>query len=521
MADDIRLKQEIDLLNNRLDDYNQLFKVLQTINSRLDTGEILQKIINEAVRLCFADHGSIILFDPDTKEIARTLIRSGDSEPVKPDSYLDNLLAGWVYEHNTYLNSNSLVYTFTEELIREEYQDIPAVLSVPIGSGKEMLGVINLLSLNSNNLFDQREINLMEILAGQCVNIISNANIHASLIHETSRLRRQLQKEHIFPEIIGKNDKFQQVLKLLERVIPTDACVLIEGESGTGKELMARILHYNGPQKEGPFVTVDCGAFPEKLLERELFGYVKGAFTGATQDKAGLFEEAHNGTLFLDEITNMPTNIQSKLLKALQEGGIRPVGSTKTKKVDVRIVAAASNNLKAKMHDGSFREDLYYKLCVIPVSLPPLREREGDILLLVNHFIKKYSEKYNKSVMGLKNETLTLMERYSWPGNILELENVIERMVILAEANSDYISPDLLPENIRERTHTVKSDTPEETAPLVETRHIEKQKADYEKDIILEALNKNRWNQSVAAQELGIHESTLRYRMRKFGIRKP
>lgn len=519
MSEDIRLKNEIELLNNRLDDYQQLFNILQTVSSSLDMGEILQQIINEAVRLCFADHGSIILFDPEKKEIAKTLIRSGDPETGKLDSYLNNLLAGWVYDHATFLCTDSLIAIFDENLIKEKYHDITSVLSVPIGSGKEMLGVINLVSLNSNNIFDQREIKLMDILAVQCVNIISNANLHETLFHETSRLRKQLQKDYIFKEVIGKSDKLLQVFKLLERIIPTAARVLIEGESGTGKELIARILHYNGPQKEGSFVAVDCGAFPENLLESELFGYVKGAFTGASQDKPGLFEEAHDGTLFLDEISNMPVNVQSKLLRALQESEIRPVGSTRVKKVQVRIITAASDNLKIKMQNSSFREDLYYRLSVVTVSLPPLRERKGDILLLANHFIKKYAEKYNKKIKGLKNDALNMMESYSWPGNIRELENVIERMVILAEPNSDYIAPELLPQSIR--SPSVESYSQSEKVTPGRPEHIEKKKADYEKEMIIKALEKNRWNQSVAAQELGIHESTLRYRMRKLGIGKP
>ena len=203
-------------------------------------------------------------------------------------------------------------------------------------------------------MFGDREIELINIIADQCVSIIKNANLHESLFNEAERLRKELERTHSFREVIGNSKKLREVFALLDRVIPTDARVLIEGESGTGKELIARILHYNGPQKEGPFVAVDCGAFPENLLESELFGYVKGAFTGATRDKAGLFEEAHNGTLFLDEITNMPVSIQSKLLRALQEGEIRPIGSTKVKKVIVRIITAASDNLKEKLKTGTF-----------------------------------------------------------------------------------------------------------------------------------------------------------------------
>jgi Nif-specific regulatory protein len=358
----------------------------------------------------------------------------------------------------------------------------------------------------------------MELLATQCVHLIINAGLHESLFQEKDRLRRELARTYAFSEVIGSSPRLQEVFSLLERIIPTDARVMIEGESGSGKELIARILHYNGPHKEGPFVAVDCGAFPENLLESELFGYVKGAFTGASQDKSGLFDEAHNGTLFLDEITNMPTNIQSKLLRVLQESEIRPVGSTKVKKVNVRVLSAASDNLKDRLEAGIFREDLYYRLSVVNVNLPPLRERTGDMVLLTTHFLKKYAEKYQKQVAGLKNETIQLLESYKWPGNIRELENVIERLVILAEPGIEYIPPELLPEDILLKAGKTFS---KQIKPVnSKTLSINEKKAAFEKDMILKSLQKNNWNQTLAAEELDMHESTLRYRMRKFSIKK-
>jgi transcriptional regulator with PAS, ATPase and Fis domain len=518
MAEIDTLKADIKSLSSRIDDFKHLFTIFKSISSSLQIDNILRRIIAGAVHLCGANHGSIILFDPDKKRIAKTLIRSEDSKNIKLDNYLNNLLAGCVYDNSKFLCTDNLIETFNEKLIKEKYHDISSVLSFPIGEEKEMIGVINLVSLNTNHLFGDREIELINIIADQCVSVIKNANLHDSLFNEAERLRKELEKTYSFREVIGNSKRLQEVFTLLDRIIPTDARVLIEGESGTGKELIARILHYNGPQKEGPFIPVDCGAFPENLLESELFGYVKGAFTGANRDKPGLFEEAHNGTLFLDEITNMPISIQSKLLRALQEGEIRPVGSTKVKKVTIRIITAASDNLKEKLKTGTFREDLYYRLSVVSVNLPPLRERNGDIPLLVNHFFKKYAKKYNKNVTGLTTDTLNIMERYAWPGNIRELENVIERLIILTDPKSGYIPQELLPDNIRSCSteFVVNSNTTSD----VRSKNIDQKKADYEKNIIIEVLQKNGWNQSVAAKELGIHESTLRYRMRKFGIHK-
>jgi Nif-specific regulatory protein len=294
------LKEEIKLLNSRLDDFERLFKILKSVSSSLQIEKILELIISEAVSLCRANHGSIILFDPDKKQIAKTLIRSENSQLVIIDNYLNNLLAGWVYDNLKILLTDNLIDTFNAKLIKEKYRDITSVLSVPITEKQKILGVINLVSLNDEYRFGDREIQLIEMLAIQCVNIIVNAHLHESLFQETNRLRKELDKKYAFREVIGNSPKLREVFSLLERIIPTDARVMIEGESGTGKELIARILHYNGPHKDGPFVGVDCGAFPEKLLESELFGYVKGAFTGATKDKPGLYEEAQNGTLFLD-----------------------------------------------------------------------------------------------------------------------------------------------------------------------------------------------------------------------------
>jgi Nif-specific regulatory protein len=518
MTELAKLKKEVIEIKTHLDDLERLLTIIRSVSSSLQVEDILKMIISEAISLCQADQGSIILFDPDEEKLTRTLIRSTNHIKYRIDSMLNNLLAGWVYDNGKSLQTNYLIGLFGAKIIKQKHRNITSVLSVPIIKKDRMLGVINLVSLNKEVLFTAREFQLMELLATQCVHLIINAGLHESLFQEKDRLRRELARTYAFSEVIGSSPRLQEVFSLLERIIPTDARVMIEGESGSGKELIARILHYNGPHKEGPFVAVDCGAFPENLLESELFGYVKGAFTGASQDKSGLFDEAHNGTLFLDEITNMPINIQSKLLRVLQESEIRPVGSTKVKKVNVRVLSAASDNLKDRLEAGIFREDLYYRLSVVNVNLPPLRERTGDMVLLTTHFLKKYAEKYQKQVAGLKNETIQLLESYKWPGNIRELENVIERLVILAEPGIEYIPPELLPEDILLKAGKTFS---KQIKPVnSKTLSINEKKAAFEKDMILKSLQKNNWNQTLAAEELDMHESTLRYRMRKFSIKK-
>ncbi|MFQ5768939.1 MAG: sigma 54-interacting transcriptional regulator [bacterium] len=511
-----KLHNEIQRLLGQVQDYKRLISVLQTIGSSLEVDEILRKIIEGALHLCNAQQGSIMVFDPSGKQEAKTVIRKGEPEGKQLNHYLNTLLCGWTRRYKKPLLTNNLTETFGPKRLKEKYQSIASVLSVPLELHGEIVGVINLISLNKNQTFGERELQLLQILAAPFAQFIANARLHEALFTETQRLREEVQEKYAFHGIIGQSLKIQEVFALLERVIPTEGRVLLEGESGTGKELIARVLHYGGPRKDGPFVSVDCGALPANLLESELFGYFKGAFTGAHRDKKGLFEEAHGGTLFLDEIVNMPNEVQTKFLRALEEGEIRPVGSTQTKKVDVRIIAAASDNLRAQVEAGQFREDLYYRLNVVNISLPPLRERKEDIAILANHFLNKMAKKYDKMVKGFKAETITYLENYAWPGNVRELENAVERMVILAEENLDYIPAELLPQEIRSGSFEPAISLPQN----LPSHNVKTMKDTFEKKMLLDALTEHDWNQSAAARALGIAESTLRYKMQKYGIKK-
>jgi len=285
--------------------------------------------------------------------------------------------------------------------------------------------------------------------------VVKNAAERSELLEENIHLKQELKSRYSFEGIIGSSSKMQEVFKIVERVANSNATVLIRGESGTGKELIARAIHYNSPRAARPFIAVSCAALPETLLESELFGYEKGAFTGAVGQKAGRFELAHQGTLFLDEVPEISPPVQVKLLRVLQEREFERVGGTKTIKVDVRLIAATNRDLEQLVAEGHFRPDLYYRLQVIQVFLPPLRERTEDIPLLVQHFIEKYNKENGKFVKGATDETMELLMKYRWPGNVRELENVIERGVVLADANEDLITPDLLPSMLQA---TVSSD---------------------------------------------------------------
>ena len=279
--------------------------------------------------------------------------------------------------------------------------------------------------------------------------IVKNALERRRLMAENTELKQQLRSRYRFDEIVGTSGKMQDVYKVIERVANSNATILIRGESGTGKELVARAIHFNSPRSAKPFIAVSCAALPETLLESELFGHEKGAFTGAVGQKAGRFELANQGTLFLDEIAEVSLAMQVKLLRVLQERKFERVGGTKTLSMDVRMIAATNRDLEDAVAAAEFREDLYYRLQVIQVYLPPLRDRKEDIPPLVEHFVEKFNKQNGREIKFVSSDCMELLMRYGWPGNIRELENAIERGVVLADPASEYITPDLLPAAIQ------------------------------------------------------------------------
>ena len=334
---------------------------------------------------------------------------------------------------------------------------------------------------------------------------VEKAFSYCGLKEENVRLREQLTEKIDFTHIIGISDEMQEVFGVVRRVAGSEATVLITGESGTGKELIAKAIHHGSDRRQEPFIPVNCAAIPADLLESELFGHVKGAFTGAVKDRKGKFEQADGGTLFLDEVGDLPLELQPKLLRALQEREIEPVGGL-SRKIDVRLVAATNRDIEADMAGGAFREDLYYRLAVIPVHLPALRERRADIPLLVRHFVGKHGEGAGISV---GDRTMAALTAYDWPGNVRELENAVERMIILRRG--DVLEERDLPPKISGRARPAAGgilNLPDEGYPL----------EDLEKEAVLEALRRNDWNQTRAAAFLRIPRHTLIYRMEKYGI---
>nr|HID58752.1 sigma-54-dependent Fis family transcriptional regulator [Desulfobacterales bacterium] len=346
--------------------------------------------------------------------------------------------------------------------------------------------------------------------------IVEKALKFKRLERENVLLRNQLRKKYKFENFIGTSEAIRQVFNIIEKVANTDSTILITGESGTGKELIARAIHYNSDRRDRPMVTINCGAIPEELLESELFGHEKGAFTGAHRTRIGRFEVADGGTIFLDEIGDMSPNLQVKLLRVIQEQKFERVGSTKTINIDIRIIAATNKNLKKAVSEGHFREDLYYRLNVIPINVPPLRERKSDIPLLVDYFVKRYKKRNKKKIKGFTHQAIKALMRYDWPGNVRELENIVERAVILSD--HEEIDLDDIPENIRggsEPIRTVEISIPDDGI------HFSHAVEEYERELILQALNKTNWVKKKAAKLLNISRTTLVEKIKKRNIVKP
>jgi len=339
---------------------------------------------------------------------------------------------------------------------------------------------------------------------------LRKAEERESLRRENRALKEEIRKGHRFDDMLGKSEAMGALFRTLEKVAEYKTTVLVQGESGTGKELVARALHRLGPRAEKPFVPINCGAIPEALLESELFGHRRGAFTDASADKRGLFEEAHGGTLFLDEIGELPLALQVKLLRALQEGTIRRLGDTKDAQVDVRVIAATVRELKKEVDGGRFREDLYYRLNVLQVTVPPLRDRMEDIPLLVDHFVEQCNARLGTDIRGVDAAARKLLLAYGWPGNVRELENLVERAVVLAEGN--VLGPDDLPERLREPADPVA-----QTLGTGELS-IKKTTLFIEETLIRRALDKTGGNRTAAAKLLEISHRALLYKIKDYGI---
>ena len=390
-----------------------------------------------------------------------------------------------------------------------------AFLCVPIKFKNEVLGVLSVDRLfGSKAVSFEEDLRLLKIISSL---IAQSVKLHMEVekereafLEEKENLKRQLKGKYKVENIIGQSDSMQEVFEAIHRVAPSKANVLLRGESGTGKELASKAIHYISARAKGPFIKFNCASIPEGLLESELFGHEKGAFTGAMFMRKGRFELANNGTIFLDEIGDLPLSLQPKILRVLQEKEFERVGGERTIKVDVRLIAATSRNLEELVSEGRFREDLYYRLNVVPVFLPPLRDRKVDIPVLADHFLSKYNTDNQKSAT-LTTEVLNVFMNYNWPGNVRELENTIERLVIMSKGTVITLSDlplSMKDESIKSRYYLTKDALPS----AIE---------DIEKTKILDALGKTGWNQAKASRLLGITPRQMGYKIKKYNLKQP
>jgi transcriptional regulator with GAF, ATPase, and Fis domain len=393
---------------------------------------------------------------------------------------------------------------------------IQSTLGVPLWQRDDILGVIQVDNRASSGMFKEPDLDVLAVLAQAASQAFAHARIIRRLRVAEERQRnenlylKKREQSRRFEGFVGDGAVMQQVIDQLRKVVDTRVTVLIEGETGTGKELVASALHYWSSRGDKLFVAQNCAALPENLLESELFGHKKGAFTGATEDKRGLFELAHQGTLLLDEVGEMPLSLQAKLLRVLQEGEVRPVGSNVTKRVDVRVVAATNRDLEKEVTEGRFREDLFYRLRVFPIRVPPLRERREDVAALCNHFLRKYASEFGRSVGGVSQQAMELLCAYEWPGNVRELENEVQRLVIQADEGG-FALPEHLSPKIRKAENVVGRVRPKKGT-------LKEMVEEVEKWILLEALKDHDGNKSATAKTLGITREGLHKKLRNFGL---
>jgi transcriptional regulator with GAF, ATPase, and Fis domain len=504
------------MTEENLQKYESLIDLASILGKQNEFDEILRIVTTHALSLFNADVASVVMINPRTDNTIKTIIRNGKKSEQQRHHFVQTNVVGWVNKNMQAFITNNLKEDnrFSKNLFKDT--PVKSLMCVPLYSEGTAIGYILVLNENEKDIYTQQNLTFLNNFGAVVAPYLSNLQ-RISEYFEAPLSESMLFAKYEELGLLGKSKKFKELLKALESAAKCDVRVLLEGQSGTGKELIAKAIHNLSQRKDHPFIAVDCGAIPEQLMESEFFGHVKGAFTGASQDRKGLFEEANCGTLFMDEISNLPFDMQSKLLRVLQENEIRVIGSNQIVKVDVRIIAASSPPLRDLVENKKFREDLYYRLHVYPIQVPTLNERREDIPFLAIHFLNRFSKEQNKKIDSFNLSVIKYLQNRFWEGNIRELENFIERLVTLTPEKKKTIDTKVIPKEYLDEYKRITAD--EYLKPPVKPLH--KSIEEYEKELIKQALVNNNWNQSKAARKLKISERAIRYRMEKLGIKKP
>jgi len=511
----------VDQLDRDPVDALRVYKALQPLGARREPADAIEACVVATFELLpRATHVAILLrSETDKDRFALALARSKQPEMRSPGPTVDPVRASRAVLRRVLTDRAAVLTANAQEVLSSESimgGSLMSVLAVPLWRGDDIIGLIQADNRHASGMFSETDLETALLLASQASLAIDNATLVQRLRAAEERARgenvylKRKEQKIKFVNIIGESPAMKAVLSQLDRVIDTRATVCIEGETGTGKELIAAAIHHQSQRADKMFVAQNCAALPENLLESELFGHKRGAFTSADSDKKGLFEIADGGTLFLDEMGEMPLTLQAKLLRVLQEGTIRPVGATSEKQVDVRIICATNRDLAAEVEKQRFRQDLYYRLMVFPIKLPPLRERREDIPLLGAHFLKRYAEEYRVELPGFSQDALDALQSYNWPGNIRELENEIQRLVIQAESGHWIESTDLSP-RLRKVEGTVARIAPKQGT-------LKEMMDQVERWLISEALRDHGNNKTKTAVTLGITREGLHKKLAKFGV---
>jgi len=538
------LDEEPEALVKERDHLLRLQRVITAINTTLELEDLLGIIVDHAIELAEAERGFLILAeDGEMKfEVARNFAKE---EVAGPEMNISRTIAEKVlHTGEPVLAVNALEDDRFREIHSISAIGLRSVLCLPFRSQGKVIGVLYIDNRLQKGVFSHEHLRMLEALAGQAATAIRHASLFRELgssredllranqrIQKLNRvLKERVEKQQIelsrisdelsnkqtelehrfdYSNIIGESKAMQDVFRRLDRIIPTEMPVLVQGQSGTGKELVARAIHYMGPRKTKKFVTENCAALTESLLESELFGYARGAFTGANRDTKGLFEEASGGTLFLDEVGEMSPGMQKKMLRVLQEKEIRPVGGKKTISIDVRIISASNRDLHTLVEEHEFREDLFYRLRVLTVDLPPLRDRREDVPILVSHFFQEATDRGENVPEMIDPSVVTAMQAYNWPGNVRELENEVRRLIALSDA---VVNPESLSETIR------RGDAETTLVDDGEIRPLDEQVRALEVREIRRALAATGGNKTRAAELLGISRFTLQRKLDKYGL---